>query len=101
MDDTGDTMVVLLARMEALESENSLLHESMEALQETVDVLNTTVLSLQNTTNDRLQEIEIDLQGKFVHVYLRLIFLFFFLSYLQHLLFLGQYNFKYLMVSYV
>ena len=57
MDDTGDTMVVLLARMEALEAENSLLHETVDILQQTVDVLGNTVIVLQNTdntTNDHL-----------------------------------------------
>ena len=91
MDDAGDTIVVLLARMEALEAENSLLHETVDILQQTVEVLNNTVMALQNTdntTNDRLQEIEIDLQGNSANVCP--IFVIFYLSYLQHLLFLGQ-----------
>ena len=57
VEDTEDTIVILLARMEAA---NSLL-------QETVDELSNTVTALQNTdstTNDRLQEVEIDLRGK-------------------------------------
>ena len=75
VEDTEDTIVVLLARMESLESANNLLqetvdllHGTVEALQETVDVLNNTVIALQstdNTTNDRLHEIEIDLQGNY------------------------------------
>ena len=60
VEDAEDTIVMLLARMETLEAANSLL-------QETVDVLSNAVTALQNsdnTTNDRLQEVEIDLQGK-------------------------------------
>ena len=69
MDDTEDTIVVLLGTMEALDVENNLLHETVDVLQETmdllqgtVDVLANTVKALQNTTN----EVETNLQGNYL-----------------------------------
>ena len=81
VDDTEDTIVVLLARMEESEDENNILQETVDVLLETmgvlqgtVDELNDTIIALQitdNATNDRLQEVETDLQGDCIHVFLR------------------------------
>ena len=60
VEDTEDTIVILLARVEALEAANSLLQETDDVLSDTVTALQNT----DNTTNERLQEVETDLQGK-------------------------------------
>ena len=63
--DLTTTMFTLLERMESLETENSLLREEVDVLRTTATEQEQIIADLQladNSTDDRLQAVETDLQ---------------------------------------
>ena len=65
IDDTEDTIATLLLRMETLETANNVLQEEVDTLKSAAaeqDQTNADLQATDNSTNDRLQVVEVDLQ---------------------------------------
>ena len=65
VDDTEDTVATLLLRMETLETANNVLQEEVDTLKIAAaeqEQINTDLQASDNSTNDRLQVVEVDLQ---------------------------------------
>ena len=74
VNDTGDTMALLLDRVSTLEVTINFQQEQIDTMQNTIDDQAATIVLLQSTdniTNERLDTVEADVEGKVKIIFMK------------------------------